>query len=165
MTRAAGDGVPENGQNASNTGGAEAARVGGGGRRFILCALVLAGVALALPHTRNAARDIARRISAGVDIKSAVRMLGEGISGEREFTQAIGDAFSAAFLGGDAAAEERDIQASAAQSGDDGDQAAPVDGAAIPSGAALFDDAVTASFAATRAEYSDMLIPAGAPRG
>jgi hypothetical protein len=78
--------------------------------------------------------------------------------------EAIGDAFTVAFNGGGDGARE-DISASVAQPDDAGGQAAPEGDEAIPDGAALFDDAVTASFVWTRSEYSDMLIPAGIPRG
>ncbi|MDR1589120.1 MAG: hypothetical protein LBS51_02895 [Oscillospiraceae bacterium] len=168
-------GVGETGANASEARGKKEAK-DGAGLSFALCALVLAAVVLALPYTRNAARDIARRIAADADIESAIHVLGEGISGERGFLQAIGDAFTVAFHGDD---EERgggtesvsSAPVSPAQPPVTGDADTPVsgetapDGEAIPDGAALFGGAVTSALAQTRSGYSDMLVPAGAPLG
>jgi hypothetical protein len=159
-------GARENGRNAADSEGGGETK-GGGGLKFILCALVLAGVMLTLPYTRDAARDIARRIAIDVDVESAIQALGEGISGERGFLQAIGDAVAVAFngSGSDGSAGGGDISVSAASPESADGQAPPEGDGAIPDSAALFEDAVTASFGRTRSEYSDMLIPAGAPRG
>jgi hypothetical protein len=141
---------------------------GSGGFRFAMCALVLAGVVLTLPYTKDAARDLADRIGVKVDVKSAVRVLGEGISGERGFIQALGDAFAVAFRSGDGVTDGEEgggMEVSGDASGSDeaGPEAREDD--MIPDAAAGFDDAVISAFAGTRSEYSDMLIPAGAPRG
>jgi hypothetical protein len=140
---------------------------GSGGFRFAMCALVLAGVVLTLPYTKDAALDAAEWIGGKVDVKSAVRVLGEGISGERGFVQALGDAFAVAFRsgGGPDDGEGGDMEASGGADGSEDTGADAREDAMIPDAAAGFDDAVISAFADTRSEYSDMLIPAGAPRG
>ncbi|MDR1298755.1 MAG: hypothetical protein LBJ84_00690 [Oscillospiraceae bacterium] len=118
--------------------------------RFALCALALVGAALALPHTREAARGIAGRLIDNADIKEAVHILGEGVSGERGFFDALSGAFAAAFLDG----RDGDMEVSS-----------PGAGAMIPDGAESFSEAVDSALIETRSEYSDGLVPAGAPMG
>jgi hypothetical protein len=118
--------------------------------RFALCALALTGVVITLPQTREAARGIAGRLIDSADIEEAVHILGEGVSGERGFFDALSGAFAAAFLGGG-----------------DGDMEVSSPGAdtMIPDSAASFSKAVESALIETRAEHSDGLVPAGAPMG
>ncbi|MDR2665708.1 MAG: hypothetical protein LBC21_05460 [Oscillospiraceae bacterium] len=114
---------------------------------FALCALALAGVVLTLPQTREAARSIAGRLFGGADIREAVHIMGEGVRGERGFLDALYGAFDAAFLGGG------------------GDMEVSSPGAGDPDGAAEFTGAVRSALMKSRTDYSDGLVPAGAPLG
>jgi hypothetical protein len=133
--------------------GAAAVERNGGVFVFIVCALVLAGVILTLPYTRDAARGAVAWIAGDADAETAVRALGERVSGGSGFLRIVGDAFAAALWSGDGAAP--DAPGARMRAGEN----------SVPYAALMFDSAVTASFAGSRSEYSDMLVPAGAPRG
>ncbi|NLM83298.1 MAG: M23 family metallopeptidase [Clostridiales bacterium] len=137
--------------------------------RLAICfALLIIAVLLkfAFPETLQA---IGRKITASVNYKEALATLGEGLSGERKFTEALGEAFTQAFTTRDAPEEE----ATPVENEDSAvpafaqDAAAEETGDAVtngePEGAANTDlaDAIMAAFLQGQEAYSDYAIPAG----
>ena len=119
-----------------------------------------------------------------VNYKAALATLGEGISGEKKFTSALGEAFTYAFTGQDIdAAGEADQAEPSGDTADDSGDTSDETGAmtkgevgadgetedavseSTETSAQSFADAVIAAFMQDQSTYSDYSIPAGVTYG
>jgi murein DD-endopeptidase MepM/ murein hydrolase activator NlpD len=132
---------------------------------------------LAFPHFSKAIGD---KVTTIFDYRAAITALGEGLSGERKFTEALGQAWTVAFHPGQGTVdvagtlpEETPVAATITPPLPTGDIAgdgtedkadgfAPIDpaSAGVSTAAAEFSDAVSA-FIETQKEYESYGIPAG----
>jgi murein DD-endopeptidase MepM/ murein hydrolase activator NlpD len=115
---------------------------------------------------------VGERIGASFDYKSALTALGEGLSGEKKLTTALGEAWTYAFKWGSAQPHETpdgEQPASApafAQTPDSADEASADDGqpaepATDPPASYDMSQAIIAAFMESQKGYSDYMIPAG----
>ncbi|MDR0838121.1 MAG: hypothetical protein LBN99_00600, partial [Oscillospiraceae bacterium] len=129
---------------------------------LLICVGVLAfavAIHYIFPHFSKAVGD---KVCAVVDYRSALGALGEGISGERKFTEALAEAWELAFRGTGAAAE--DASAPPAM------PPPPPEPTATPditpdighAEEGTLADAAIAAFLEAQRDYSDYMIPAGA---
>jgi murein DD-endopeptidase MepM/ murein hydrolase activator NlpD len=132
---------------------------------------------------------VGNKINETMNYKAALTALGEGISGEKKFTTALGEAFTYAFTGGGALADENTAQhdsgadntdASAADTSSAADVADEAAAAAVfaendenaedastrpgveDASANSLPNAVVSAFLDSQEEFSDYAIPAGA---
>ncbi|MEL4105993.1 M23 family metallopeptidase [Oscillospiraceae bacterium WX1] len=151
--------------------------------KLAVCAgifVVAAGVKLLFP---SAMKTVGDELNAVVNYKAAFTAIGEGISGDKKFTAALGEALTYAFSGSaptqdgatpapsatnDAAPTQTDGQSSADDTTGDGgtvETFAETDGSAetkeVPSKSEAFTNAVVSAFVQSQEQYSDYAIPAG----
>ncbi len=135
---------------------------------------------------------IGEKLSMVVNYKAALATLGEGISGEKKFTAALGEAFTYAFTGKDMPDESEDVAqpepSDAGTNGGGGTSEANSDAVAVfapaenttaaddttasdgetsgePEAGQSFADAVIAAFMQDQEQYSDYALPAGVTYG
>ncbi len=127
---------------------------------------------------------IGEKINTVVNYKAALATLGEGISGEKKFTSALGEAFTYAFTGQDMTPDENEIDDGSGTSDsidDDEEQTGEADEVAafsqeeetaeqeddteVSTAGENFADAVIAAFMEDQGQYSDFDIPAGVTYG
>ncbi len=144
--------------------------------RLYICIGLLAAavfVKFAFPTAFTALGD---KLDAAVNYKAALTVLGEGISGEKKFTAALGEAFTYAFTGRDTdeageSPEPSGEEQTASPSPEASDAAVstmsdPSPADEVSSGVRQsFADAVAAAFLQDQATYSDYAIPAGVSYG
>jgi len=101
---------------------------------------------------------IGNRITTAVDYRTALSILGEGISGERQFISAVGEAFTYAFRGTPGETEVADEP--------EDEDAEPTFGGFIEASGALPwgfipQDEIVAAFLETQASFAHISLPAG----
>lgn len=158
----------------SRRGGAPAGR---GAIKLIICLVLLAAAALLRFVYPSAYDTVGKKLGETVNYKAALTALGEGISGEKKFTEALGEAFTDAFTTGiSQPAGKTDgspaVSASPSAQPSSGDTvASPPSAAASPSGSndafggKEVSNAVVQAFLQSQEEYSDYTIPAGVTYG
>jgi hypothetical protein len=142
-------------------------------RLYVCIGLFLAAVLVRLLFPATFA-GIGEKVNAVVNYKAALETLGEGVSGQKKFISALGEAFTYAFTGqgdttdsgaGDATVTPADGTASdeddaVSAFGEQGDAATSEPEAAESPGQS-FADAVIAAFMQDQSEFSDYAVPAG----
>ncbi|MDR0904964.1 MAG: M23 family metallopeptidase [Oscillospiraceae bacterium] len=148
--------------------------VSGGPRRHSRALACLAVLAFAVvihyvfPHFSKAVGD---KVTAFVDYRAAFAVIGEGLSGERKFTQALGDAWSIAFRTDRAEAVDAAAHLDAPKPTvpivspeETVPTGIPPEVTAPPDGENLAKSALEA-FAESQYNYADYMIPAGVTYG
>ncbi len=152
-------------------------------RLYICVGLFVAAAVIKLLFPATFA-GIGEKINTVVNYKAALTTLGEGFSGEKKFTTALGEAFTYAFTGQDAVtdgdennkepnasenalssteggSEKKSAGTEAAVAAFNQDGALSDDEAADKTSGESFADAVIAAFMQDQEQYSDYDIPAG----
>jgi murein DD-endopeptidase MepM/ murein hydrolase activator NlpD len=140
--------------------------------RLAVCFVLLVAAVLLKFVFPDALRAIGEKISATVNYKQALATLGEGLSGERKFTEAVSEAFTYAFstkpvpegeitpVENEESAVPAMADAGAGQSR--GDEPASGAGGDTENAANTeLTDAIMAAFLQSQEAYSDYAIPAG----
>ena len=156
---------------ARRRGAAEKQRV----RPLAVCVAVLAfavAIHFVFPHFSRAVGD---KVSTVFDYRTALAVLGEGISGERKLGAAVTEAWAAAFRAGDASTEvvaQPDTPLSPAPTAEEaaaeafanappGGEAEAFAEDAPEDGVSSFAEAALAAFAESQYGYADYMMPAG----
>jgi hypothetical protein len=128
--------------------------------KLALGAVALAAAIAARYAFPNLAAAIGGKVSETFNYRAALAAIGEGLAGERRFTEALGEAWTAAFASGPGTVPVAAPPAPPDVTPDMTPDAAPdtAPGIALPGAA----DAALSALAEASREYADYMIPAGA---